>query len=90
MWPAAGEQLCWNYKIIRVLDRVAKREQREAKQMVQVIVYAPSRAAGAAHKAFGDRYGEDYARGVENLVDKEGLLQFSGLAPDPPPHDERG
>ena len=33
VWPEAGEQGCWNHKMVNVLDRLPKREQRGAKRL---------------------------------------------------------
>ena len=44
VWPAAGEQRCWNHKMRNVLDRLPQREQSEAKDLLRAVVYAPSRA----------------------------------------------
>ena len=46
VWPAAGEQRCWNHKMRNVLDRLPQREQSEAKGLLRAVVYAPSRARG--------------------------------------------
>ena len=69
VWPEAGEQRCWNHKMANVLDRLPKREQAEAKELLRAVVYAPSRAgAEEARDAFGDRYGDTYPKAVEILA----------------------
>jgi len=69
-WPEAAEQRCWNHKMANVLDRLPKREQKEAKKLLRAIVYASSRArAREARKAFEDRYGGDYPKAVETMAD---------------------
>ena len=53
VWPEAGEQRCWNHKMRNVLDRLPKREQNEAKELLRAVVYAPTRAeAVKARQAF--------------------------------------
>jgi putative transposase len=43
VYPEAGEQRCWNHKIVNVLDRLPKKVQPQAKQSLQCIAYAESR-----------------------------------------------
>ena len=70
VWPEAAEQRCWNHKVLNVLDRLPKREHREAKQLLQTVAYAPTRAkALGARKAFAKRFGPWYPRAVEVLED---------------------
>lgn len=57
VWPEAAEQRCWNHKMRNVLDRLPKREQTEAKDLLRTVVYAKSRAeATTARQAFAKRY----------------------------------
>ena len=37
-WPEAAEQRCWSHKMCNVLDRLPKREQPEAKELLRVVV----------------------------------------------------
>jgi len=43
IYPEAGEQLCWNHKMLNVLDAVSKKEQVQAKQHLNTMMYAESR-----------------------------------------------
>jgi transposase-like protein len=68
VWPEAAEQRCWNHKILNVLDRLPKREQAEAKELLRAVAYAPTRAkALAARQAFQKRYGAWYPKAVAVL-----------------------
>ena len=70
VWPGAEEQRCWNHKMRNVLDRLPKREQAEAKELLRAIVYAPSEAeALEAREPFRKRYGPWYPKAVETLED---------------------
>ena len=70
VWPEAGEQRCWNHKMVNVLDRLPKREQKRAKVLLREVVYAESRAAAeAARERFEDRYGGDYPKAAGTLAD---------------------
>ena len=95
VWPEAGEQRCWNHKMANVLDRLPKREQAEAKELLRAVVYAPSRAgAERARDAFGDRYADTYPKAVEipgrRLGPDDRVLRLSRRALEALAHDERG
>lgn len=78
VWPKAAEQRCWNHKMGNVLDRLPKREQAEAKELLRAIVYAPTRAAALkAREAFKKRYGPWYPKAVATLEeDWERMVTF--------------
>jgi putative transposase len=44
VFPEAGEQRCWNHKLVNVLDKLPKKVQWEAKGQLQKIAYAPTLA----------------------------------------------
>ena len=70
VWPEAAEQRCWNHKTTNVLDRLPKREQAVAREMLRAAAYAPSRAAAKeARKAFRTRYGATQPDAVSVLED---------------------
>ena len=70
VWPEAAEQRCWNHKMRNVLDRLPKREQPEAKELLRAVVYAPTQAeAVKARQAFTKRYGPWYPKAVDVLED---------------------
>ena len=78
VWPESAEQRCWNHKMSNVLDRLPKREQPEAKDLLRAVVYAPSRSeAVKAREAFTKRYGSWYPKAVGVLEDDwERMLTF--------------
>jgi transposase-like protein len=43
IYPLAGEQLCWNHKILNVLDALSQKEQVQAKRHLNAMMYAESR-----------------------------------------------
>ena len=43
IFPEAGEQLCWNHKILNVLDALSKKEHTKAKRHLNAMMYADSR-----------------------------------------------
>jgi len=78
VWPKAAEQRCWNHKMRNVLDRLPKREQAEAKELLRAVAYAPTRAAALkAREVFGKRYGPWYPKAVATLEeDWERMVTF--------------
>jgi putative transposase len=43
VYPQAQEQLCWNHKMLNVMDAVSKKEQVQAKGHLNAMMYAESR-----------------------------------------------
>jgi transposase-like protein len=43
IYPEVAEQLCWNHKILNVLDAVSQKEQVQAKRHLNAMMYAESR-----------------------------------------------
>ena len=81
VWPGAEEQRCWNHKMRNVLDRLPKREQADAKELLRAIAYAPSQAeALEAREAFEKRYRPWYPKAVDILEDDwERMVAFYGF-----------
>lgn len=50
VFPEAGEQRCWNHKMVNVLDRLPKKRQGEAKRQLQQIAYAETLAQAEARR----------------------------------------
>jgi transposase-like protein len=70
VWPQAKEQRCWNHKLVNVLDKLPKKVQPEAKQMLTPIPYAPTRAEAEAMAAkFKEKYADLHPRATACLVD---------------------
>ncbi len=43
IFPEAGEQICWNHKILNVLDAVSKKEHAKVKRHLHAMMYAEGR-----------------------------------------------
>ncbi len=43
VYPQAKEQLCWNHKMLNVMDAVSKKEQSQVKKYLTSMMYAESR-----------------------------------------------
>jgi putative transposase len=76
VWPSTREQRCWVHRLSNVLDKLPKRLQGKAKEVLREIMNAPDRAAAEEGiEAFGAEYGAKYPRAVESLTrDQEKLL----------------
>lgn len=50
IYPQSSEQRCWNHRIVNLLDRVPKKKQAEARELLKQIPYARSRKEAESHK----------------------------------------
>lgn len=78
VYPETQEQRCWKHKLANVLDKLPKRLQSQAKEMLREIMYAPDRESALEEIAcFVDEYGARYPKAVETLTkDQDQLLTF--------------
>ncbi|HUU83765.1 MAG TPA: IS256 family transposase, partial [Phycisphaerae bacterium] len=78
VYPTTREQRCWVHKTANVLDKMHKRVQGKAKEMLHAIWMAPTRAAGEqAFDAFMAMFAAKYPAAVDCLKkDREVLLTF--------------
>jgi transposase-like protein len=69
VFPKAGEQLCWNHKILNVLDALPKREQAVVKPYLTAMMYADSRSkACEARKQFEHAF-RHQPKAIKTVVD---------------------
>lgn len=78
VYPTTRTQRCWVHKTANVLDKVPKRIQPKAKEMLHEIWMAASRAdAESAFDAFVEMFEPKYPKAVECLKkDRDVLLTF--------------
>jgi transposase-like protein len=50
VYPEAGEQRCWNHRIVNVLDRVPKKKQAQVVVWLRELMYAPTREQAVEKK----------------------------------------
>jgi putative transposase len=50
VFPAGGEQRCWNHRLLNVLDKLPKKLQAEARALLVRIPYADTRQDAERHK----------------------------------------
>ena len=79
VWPEAGEQRCWNHKILNVLDKLPKRQYEQGKLLLRNVPYAETRAeAERLRKVFtrwcGDHSYEAASEAIER--DWERMVTF--------------
>jgi transposase-like protein len=51
VYPAAGEQRCWNHKVLNVLDKLPRAQHVVARPMLSAIAYAETRSEVERHRA---------------------------------------
>jgi len=78
VYPTTEEQRCWVHKIANVLDKLPKRTQPRAKEMLHEIMYAPDRASAREDiTRFSREFEAKYPKAVETLTqDQDRLLTF--------------
>jgi putative transposase len=69
IYPQAQEQLCWNHKMLNVMDAVSKKEQVQAKSHLNAMMYAESRQqALKERKKFEQAFGHN-PKAVKTVVE---------------------
>ena len=78
VYPETQEQRCWKHKLANVLDKLPKRLQARAKDMLREIMYAPDRKSALEEiERFSEEYSPRYLKAVETLTkDQDRLLTF--------------
>ena len=94
IYPHSQEQLCWNHKMLNVMDAVSKKEQVEVKRHLNAMMYAESRqeALQGEKEVRASLWpqpqgGKD---GGGELGSADNLLRFSPRALEAPADIERG
>lgn len=78
VYPETEEQRCWVHKIANVLDKLPKRVQPRAKDMLHEIMRAPDRHSAVEDiERFSQEFQTKYPKAVETLTkDQDELLTF--------------
>ncbi len=78
VYPGTKEQRCWVHKIANILDKLPKRVQPRAKDLLHEIMYAPDRGnAEEDIQRFVQEFQAKYSKAVECLLkDQDELLTF--------------
>jgi transposase-like protein len=68
VYPESAEQRCWNHKMVNVLDRLPKRLQAGARDMLREIVYAPTlHDAEEGRERFLARFTKEHPKAADAL-----------------------
>ena len=78
VYPGTKEQRCWVHKIANILDKLPKRVQPRAKDLLHEIMYAPDRQSAIEDiQRFVQEFQAKYPKAVECLLkDQDELLTF--------------
>lgn len=78
VWPETKQQRDWCHKLANVLDKLPKRLQGKAKEMLHEVMYAEDKAsAQKAINHFSEMFSSKYEKAVNCLLkDQEKLLTF--------------
>ena len=67
--PSGQQQRCWNHKICNVLDKLPKKEQPTAKQLLRFLSYADTQQECEKQRdRFLSRYRKEYPKATESLM----------------------
>jgi putative transposase len=69
IYPEAQEQLCWNHKMLNVLDAVSKKEQVQAKRHLNAMMYAESRQEALQERKKFEQAFRHNPKAVKTVVD---------------------
>ena len=70
VFPQTSDQRCWNHKIVNVLDKLPKKLQSQARELLCKIPYEETReAAEQKRDAFAERFRKDHPKAVACLLD---------------------
>ena len=72
VWPEAGEQRCWNHKVLNVLDKLPKRQHDQGRLMLRNIPYAETRAeAERLRKVFTRWCGDNSYEAAREAIERD-------------------
>ncbi|GJL48918.1 MAG: IS256 family transposase [Nitrospirales bacterium] len=74
VFPEAGEQLCWNHKILNVLDALPKPMQVKAKPQLRAMMYAETREQAVRERKHFETTFRPYPKAVRTVVEHWGRL----------------
>lgn len=69
VYPQSQEQLCWNHKMLNVMDAVSKKEQVQAKEHLNAMMYAESRDEALKERKKFEQAFQHNAKAVKTVVE---------------------
>lgn len=77
VYPQAQEQLCWNHKMLNVIDAVSKKEQSAVKEHLTAMMYAESREEAVKERKKFEQAFRHNAKAVKTVVENwERLVNY--------------
>ena len=94
VYPQAEQQLCWNHKMLNVMDAVSKKEQIEVKRHLNAMMYAESREEALKERKKFEQAFRHNPKAVKTVVENwerlTTILRFSPRALETLTDLERG
>lgn len=69
VYPQAEQQLCWNHKMLNVIDAVSQKEQMEVKKHLNTMMYADSRGQALVERKKFEHAFRHNPKAVKTVVD---------------------
>jgi transposase-like protein len=82
VYPAAGQQRCWNHRMRNVLDCVGKKKMTQAKKLLTDVMYAPTEKQAVEAKRTFQRWANEqqYPKAAERIdQDWERMVAYYSL-----------
>jgi putative transposase len=74
VYPHAQEQLCWNHKMLNVIDAVSQKEQVEVRKYLSAMMYAESREEALKERKKFEQAFRHNPKAVKTVVENWGRL----------------
>ena len=84
VYPQAQQQLCWNHKMLNVIDTVSRKEQSQVKRHLQAMMYAENREQALAEREKFEQAFRHSPKTIKTVVVHERATMkifFSTLSP---------
>lgn len=69
VWPTSKEQRCWNHKTVNVLDKLPKKEQPAATELLRAMAYASTKKEAELERLSFEKRFADHPRAVKCIKD---------------------
>ena len=69
VYPESQEQLCWNHKMLNVMDAVSKKEQAQVKNYLNAMMYADSRQEAVKERKKFEQAFRHNSKAVKTVVE---------------------
>ena len=81
VYPQAEQQLCWNHKMLNVMDAVSKKEQTEVKKHLNAMMYADSREQALKERKKFEHAFSHNPKAVKTVVENWEKLTITTIFP---------